>query len=97
LGIAPAWGSRCWFDFRLAGREQFFDETKETAWAGLRISTRAACWTWLGNWGRLAWSNAFDCSFRAGFNIAFLAAHYGIGFEFARSFFGHNVTGFLIV
>jgi hypothetical protein len=45
----------------------------------------------------LAWSNAFDGSFRAGFNIAFLAAHYCIGFEFARSFFSHHVTGFLIV
>jgi hypothetical protein len=45
----------------------------------------------------LAWSNAFHSCLRAGFNIAFFAAHHGIGFQFARGFFSHNVTGFLIV
>jgi hypothetical protein len=63
----------------------------------LRIGTRAARWTWLGNRSWLARRNAFDGSFRAGFNIAFLAAHDGIGFEFARGFFGHDIAGFLIV
>jgi hypothetical protein len=45
----------------------------------------------------LAWSNAFYSSFRTRFYITFFATYYGIGFKFARSFFGHNVTGFLIV
>jgi hypothetical protein len=97
LAITAAWGSRCWLDFRLAGREHFFDETKEAARAGLRIGTRRTRWTRLSNRRWLARGNSFDSSFRAGFYITFFATYYRIGFEFARSFFSHNVTGFLIV
>jgi hypothetical protein len=45
----------------------------------------------------LAWSNAFHGCLRTGFNITLFAAYYGIGFQFARSFFGHHITGFLII
>jgi hypothetical protein len=97
LAIAAAWGSRCWLDFGFAGREHFFDETKEATRAGLSVSTRRTRWTRLSNRRWLARSNTFDSSFRARFNIAFFATYYRIGFEFARSFFSHNVTGFLII
>jgi hypothetical protein len=45
----------------------------------------------------LARRNAFDSSFRTRFYITFFAAYYRIGFEFTRSFFSHDITGFLIV
>jgi hypothetical protein len=45
----------------------------------------------------LARRNTFDSSLRTHFHITFFATYYRIGFEFTRSFFGHNITGFLIV
>jgi hypothetical protein len=51
----------------------------------------------LSNRRWLARRNAFDSSLRTRFYITFFTADYGIGFEFTRSLFSHDITGFLIV